>query len=478
MESLKSKEDNKQINDKEDKNTRSATASYKGYTHQRIRLMNLIFTEFCKDITTFDKTNNELDKLDKIEVQEENKEDIDITETENDVTKLHLYQLKYLNTDTNESLTYESGLTKVIISHYDNPDIVTINYEVVSTSGKIDKTSSIKLFEKLLNDKVNHNLIGDYLILLYCDPDFPYNKVDVKKIYSDSSNKTDYDEFILYLKDTPDKLNLIDKKFNNNHNDYNNKIKKFVKYCYHDNTVKLIEYLKKIKIKINKNAFNEMHNETLKAIEKKFNKWDHMSNGFKEHKGECIYGLFEQLFVKNLFNENKKLSLKTIIKTIIDKINQACHQTNDEMFDIILHAIQYSINDINNDINYNIKKNYKIHDFLVENILDRQSKKSMTILIKEITKMYNNKKCTLDESKVNNSSKMDILERNSFFIIRNIIKIVSKKIDYDILEDRNLLGFLARTHGTEQKLTRNRCNSLKNIDDNLVKYREKAHNKN
>ena len=42
-------------------------------------------------------------------------------------------ELKYLNNDKNESLNKDSGLTKVLISHYNNSKITKINYEIIPT---------------------------------------------------------------------------------------------------------------------------------------------------------------------------------------------------------------------------------------------------------------------------------------------------------------------------------------------------------
>ena len=94
--------------------SRSASSSYKGYTYQRARLLHLIFCEYYS-------SNNE--QLNSISFCEENLEDIDISITDiNGNTEIHLYQEKYLSGDENESFIENSGLTKVIISHYDKKE--------------------------------------------------------------------------------------------------------------------------------------------------------------------------------------------------------------------------------------------------------------------------------------------------------------------------------------------------------------------
>lgn len=131
--------------------SRSAAYSYKGYTFQRARLLNLIFCDYLKNY-------NEEDH-DKIYFQEENKEDIDFYYIDqlNNIKTINYYQEKYLNTGVNESLTESSGLTKVIISHYDNKDVSDIFYEVFTTSENKGKTCVLKNYEKLLKDNDNNN---------------------------------------------------------------------------------------------------------------------------------------------------------------------------------------------------------------------------------------------------------------------------------------------------------------------------------
>uniref|UniRef100_A0A6C0H9D0 Uncharacterized protein n=1 Tax=viral metagenome TaxID=1070528 RepID=A0A6C0H9D0_9ZZZZ len=101
--------------------SRSASSSYKGYTYQRARLLNLLFCEYY--------SSNE-DELNSIFFKEEELEDIDIIKSNiNDGNnEIYLYQEKYLNNDENESLNKDSGLTKVLISHYNNPKITKLNY--------------------------------------------------------------------------------------------------------------------------------------------------------------------------------------------------------------------------------------------------------------------------------------------------------------------------------------------------------------
>jgi hypothetical protein len=141
--------------------SRSASQSYKGYTYQRARLLHLIFCEYY---------TSKYEQLNSISFSEENLEDIDIYKTDNNGnTEIYLYQEKYLSSDKEESLNEESGLTKVIISHYDNEEITKINYEVVSTSGNISYSKKLTNFIKLINDNINNYLIGKFIALNYCD---------------------------------------------------------------------------------------------------------------------------------------------------------------------------------------------------------------------------------------------------------------------------------------------------------------------
>jgi hypothetical protein len=429
--------------------SRSASSSYKGYTYQRARLLHLIFCEYYS-------SNNE--QLNSISFCEENLEDIDISITDiNGNTEIHLYQEKYLSSDENESLNKDSGLVKVLISHYNNTEITKINYEVVSTSGNIDETLKLKNFKKLIYDNYNNHLIGKFIVLNFCD--------------GNKFKNTNYDDMIELLlcemmdNDNTYFDNLIDNKIKftysqnqttqktltkeEQENINMNKLNNFCHYCNDENNITdLIIYLKKLNIKINNdNTFDKIHNKTLakiKTILPEFNEMCcRMSNQYNNFYSETLYGLFEMLIVKNLFQTNDKMTIRQLIDNIKDKIANSI--TNDDRLTIVIYTIKHFIRENKSPIIKNtLYQNDNLALFMINN------KMTITKFIREFDK---------ENIDVNNINIRDI--------IRKITRSVCELKNYNFLDDDKLLGFLYRTH-KYIKFTGLTYPSLKGIDDLIL----------
>lgn len=418
--------------------SRSASSSYKGYTYQRARLLHLIFCEYYS-------SNNE--QLNSISFCEENLEDIDISITDiNGNTEIHLYQEKYLSGDENESFIENSGLTKVIISHYNKKEITKINYEVVSLSGNISCSKKLNNFLVLINDNTNNHLIGKFIVLNFCNSNLFSTQESYKKIITDIKNN------ILCISNITEMINekikITEKDKNENSNRY--KLNQFCHYCNDENNITdLIIYLQKINFNIIKNkTFNEIHSETqtkLKNILPEFNKMcSIMSNEYNNFYSETLYGLFEMIIVKNLFQTNDKMTIKQLIDIIKDKITNST--TDNDKLTIVIYTIKHFIRENKSPIIKNtLYQNDNLSLFMINN------KMTITKFIREFYK---------ENIDVNNINIRDI--------IRTITHSICELKNYNFLDDDKLLGFLYRTH-KYIKFTGLTYPSLKGID-NLILY--------
>jgi hypothetical protein len=396
--------------------SRSASSSYKGYTYQRARLLHLIFCEYYS-------SNNE--QLNSISFCEENLEDIDISITDiNGNTEIHLYQEKYLSGDENESFIENSGLTKVIISHYNKKEITKINYEVVSLSGNISCSKKLNNFLELINDDTNNHLIGKFIVLNFCNSNLFSTQESYEKFITDIKNN------ILCISNITEMINERIKITERDKNEISNryKLNLFCHYCNDENNITdLVIYLQKINFNIIKNkTFNQIHSETqskLKNILPEFNEMCcRMSNQYNNFYSETLYGLFEMLIVKNLFQTNDKMTIRQLIDNIKDKIANSI--TNDDRLTIVIYTIKHFIRENKSPIIKNtLYQNDNLALFMINN------KMTITKFIREFDK---------ENIDVNNINIRDI--------IRTITHSVCELKNYNFLDDDKLLGFLYRTH--------------------------------
>jgi len=420
--------------------TRSATSAYKGYTYQRARLIHLIFCEYY---------NEELNN--KISFCEENLEDIDFfVKFDTQTTDLHLYQEKHYNTSTSESLTKDSGLTKVIISHFNNKKVKIIKYELMTTSGTISYTNSLQNYVDLLRDNTNKHLIGKYLVLNFCDTQ---NKFYNKKYQESINYMNTYNEEMLK---TLVNNTYTDEKVGNSTNLH--KLREFCYYCADQTNIEnLITYLNKIII-INNNERTMEHllNETLtrlKILLPEFEKLTtYMSDQYKEFYCQMLYGLFEMFTVKILFriNETQLEPQKITIQEFVDEIKLLIKNsiTEDDKLAILVYTISHFINKKEFDILKN--KLFGVDNSLVTHVL--KNKITITHFIHELKKQ-----------KVEDTNEIR-------YIIRDLINDVCKYKAYNYVhKDERLLGFLYRTH--KQKILNLKGYKFPALDkiDNLIK---------
>ena len=368
--------------------------------------------------------------------------------------KMDLYQEKYLSIDANESLNKNSGLTKVIISHYNREEISKINYEVVSISGNIKETLKFKNFKKLIDDDNNNFLIGKFIVLNYCEGNiFKTTKYDdMIDILLNSISNTDiyFDNLIdAKIKFKFSQNQNTQRTITNDEQENMNKLNIFCHYCNNkNNNEKLLIYLKKLNIEINNNnTFNKIHNETLDKIKNilpDFNQMCiRMSNEYNNFYSETLYGLFEMILVKNLFKKNDKMTIKELIDGIKDKIRNSI--TNDDRLTIVIYTIKHFIHENNLLIlNNTLYQNNNLALFMIDN--------KITI---------NNFICKFHKENIDDNNKY-IRD-----IIREIITSICKLINYKFVDDVKLLGFLYRTH-KYIKFTGKKYKSLENIDDLIL----------
>lgn len=434
---------------------RDATSSYKGYLFQRVMLMYIIFSEYVP--------NKNID-LNNIFFQEEHMEDICIYKVndEND-EKFYLYQIKYLNTDINESIAKKSGFTKVIISHYNNPNIDKIYYKVVSTTGNIGKTGKLLFYEQLLSDNNNNYLIGKFIILSYCSKKFNnlkgnsynyLNNIAIIKQFSDvkltnliqtfknahNINENDIDDEL----ETDDTLKKDDKR-----NLYS--IFKFCEYCNDpNNTSLLIEYLKKIEFDIIATNYSEIHSETIELLNNTLEEFkkihDDLSENHRKILSLIIYGLFDSVINEILFSSQQtKQSLTCIIDAIKNKLN-SLFEDNDMLI--------YIINIIKSKIESNEFEDLKTYLFSDESfvLFLFHERINMTDFIKKI-KVRTNENHMVE--KIGD-------------IIKECISQMCQKMKYNVIIDKNLISFMQRLNNNKIKFTGTHYTTLKTFDEAIV----------
>jgi hypothetical protein len=409
---------------------RSASSSYKGYTYQRARLLNLLFCSYYSSVD---------EELKSTYFKEEELEDIDIYKININNEEIILYQEKYLNGNDDESLNINSGLTKVLISHYNNDKITKINYEVISTSGNIKPSNKLYNFLKLINDNDNNYLIGKFIALNYCNG-YLFSKISNYDIFI---NKIKNEINITNLNDIINKkiTNKDDKKSEKSTNLKNLNI--FCHYCINDDNIShLLIYLKKINFCIQHKTFNDIHNETinkLKCILPEFNNLCNiMSDEYNNFYCETLYAVFDMIIVENLFKDNEKVSIYSLIQTVKNKYKNGI--TDNDKINIIINTIEY-FNSQNkyDDLKKILFKDYSFTNYLLKN------KISITKFIKLLKKK----------------------DKNIVDLIRNIVYQICLIKKYNFLDDKKVLCFLYRSHNN-LKFTGNSYRSIRNIDNLII----------
>jgi hypothetical protein len=328
--------------------SRSADSSYKGYTFQRARLLNLIVCTYFDDDTA--------------KFYEEQLEDIDIHTTITGGEKVILYQEKYLNTSSNESLTKSSGLTKVIVSHFENNDITQINYDVMSTTGNINISHTLKSLLRMIKHK--NPLIGKFICMNYLTDtkSFPrtYEKIiEYVEKYESRKITEAIEKLDKSLSNELEKNKNGEKAIEESEKILTNKetlirIVKFCEFCNDPNNNELLlNYLGKLNVIITKGTFNDVHNKTLDIIKTKLPElndvFNYMKHEYNDMYSNVVYGMFEMMSIKNLFDCKKSpLTMKTLKERIVETLNSVYSEEN--ISDLVVYTLRHvrAHNDIQN----------------------------------------------------------------------------------------------------------------------------------
>ena len=199
--------------DKENDN-RSATETTNGFSYQRLYLCKLIIDKIKEN------------KMD-YKIMEEGYEDIDLYNIQTD--KIDVFQIKYYK-NNKETISFGSGIMKVIRANSYREHIDKIHIVVSISEGTKHYTDKIKFFENMRKDK-KYDIIHKWIALLI------YTTIDLSKCNNKNLYKKieDYDNIELNSKinteinNLENKLNLqknkrtVEQQTNNNNNNENNK---------------------------------------------------------------------------------------------------------------------------------------------------------------------------------------------------------------------------------------------------------------
>lgn len=269
---------------------REAPESMNGFFYQRYCCINQIL----------EKNNYDYEY-----VVEEGYEDIDFI---NINKNREIIQIKYYG-DKNESLTYNSGLYKVIMSNYNNINIDNIVYYAYNKNKNIFKENLINVF----NNKQFYN-IGKYIILLLY-------KECITKEQKKKNNKIELNFDITDIETIDGIYNTyikkIKKKFKNN-----DKYK--LVFDFFDNENNCNTFFKKFKLCEGK-SFKDLNNEIDFNIKKNFNNFvntnneDNMNLRIFLIKNTILNILTDKMF-ENLNSKDRQIKYDEILKIVNSNI--------------------------------------------------------------------------------------------------------------------------------------------------------------
>lgn len=435
--------------------------------------------------------NDDFEINNDIEIKYDNDKYISIEES---VNKKILYQEKYGKMTESITITEKemSGIMKVILSHYNNHNNIEALYFEVSHDINVFNDyyyPRMKLFRKLkeeniesaikvllcftthtkineFNDKSNvddhYNKICDWLLnqsieelgnVFVIEMTNKINnliyKIDCieKKQISKNNNKEKSKDFSNEKNNDDDKETLKNQK---SKLDYLQNWLKFVKYIKNlENLENIKNFVQKINIiegKSYKDTLNEIHEKIKDTKEfKQFIKISdkyQVSKKYEDFHSECIYGLLNNEFIDNLFEDNKEIKLCDLFKKIVDKI-KSCKNPNDIMI-LILDAYDQIIITDNNNNNNNLK--------IVEVIADLSIRNGENISYSAYTiyKLSNN-----------------------YVLLAKIFNSIIIRIKYNVLLDKDLISFANRVYKGEILFTKKRkFKSLILLNESVTKYRK------
>lgn len=346
-------------------------------------------------------------------VLEEGYEDIDFI---NCNKNRKIIQIKYYG-DKNESLTYNSGLYKVIISNYDKKDIDNIDYYAYNKNKDIFKKS---LYDAFKNNKYSN--IGKYIILLIYKnrlkkkeniPEFDIKNIEnietefyknIKKIKQnfEKDNDDKYKKIFNFFKDK-NRCNTYFKKFKlcegKSFKDLNSEIDSNIVNCFGEFVNTNNEENTNLRVLLIKNTiFNiltEKMFENIKSTDRKI-KYDTIFNKINENiqtfrKIENLYHellkqteniivnsfehkQIEQLNVVKYINQIKNINIDSLdnVSFLICLLNNHYDKLEDSDIDDIKNYLFIFVSRKYNYMDNSIYKNKKIIRYL--NMITNQSK--------------------------------------------------------------------------------------------------------
>lgn len=269
---------------------REAPESMNGFFYQRYCCVNQILS----------KNNYEF-------VVEEGYEDIDFI---NIHKNREIIQIKYYG-DKNESLTFNSGLYKVIISNYNKLNIDNVIYYAYNKNKNIFKESLNNAF----NNKQYYN-IGKYIILLI------YKEYITNKQKNKNKKIVKFNFDITHIETIDDEYNTHIKEINKN---FKNIDKYKTVFDYFNNEDNCNTYFKKFKLCEGK-SFKDLNDEIDTNIKKNFNNFvntnnqDNMNLRISLIKNTILNILTEKMF-ENLNSNNRQIKYDDIIKIVNNNID-------------------------------------------------------------------------------------------------------------------------------------------------------------
>ena len=433
---------------KNKKEKRNSPDPYKGYTYQRLYAIYRI-TELMKDENEMKKWN----------IYEEDKEDVKLVKNEQQNKITEVIQLKYYNSTTKtESITQSSGFYKVFVSHYSNNDInkilylsvnekygqneiysITMQYFInLQTMKDCDtlKKFLIKAFsDGSINVKSNENKTEDEINKMITKKIQKINiNKEVKKITDEYENnkKNDMDKYNNELEELKNKIKIKKlKKDIKKISALENKINELEKDINKPEYVKFMEWIKESTADVFMNYINkitidrgEIYDEIMEKIKnnisnhssykEKFNKlkrFDCNKNMIDSHI-LCIYGLLHHILVDELFHGKNGTSIIAIFTRINDIIQ------NIKEIELLIDCIDFIIKKNDGGNNENEINKY-IGQLLHISFING---KFQSLLGKFI--IYN--------IKINDK------------FIPYVFNIIMKDFNYNLLNDKHVIGFLNR----------------------------------
>lgn len=270
-------------------------------------------------------------------VLEEGYEDIDLIEINN---QRKIIQVKYYNNYT-ESLTFGSGLYKIIIANYNKNDIDDITYFAFNNSENIYQQDLINVF----TTKKYYN-IGKFLLLLIYKKHLLLISKSLKgnkKINFDKKNKQEINLDITYI-------NNIDDIYEKNKEEIKKILNDKQVYDFFSNETNCNNYFSKFKL-LKGYSYTELNTEIDKKIIYKYNIFINTNNDKNKElritlvKNTILNLLTDKMFA-NIKSDDRKIKSDDIINKITEKIKTYTNPDN-LYYELLKQTEQIIINSIN-----------------------------------------------------------------------------------------------------------------------------------